>query len=371
MIKVLFIDDEPNILSGLRRMLHGMRNEWEMDFAQSGAAALELLSRKPMDVLVTDMRMPEMDGAMFLEQAVPRYPDTIRLILSGEADTQATSRVVGLSHQFLPKPCNLQQIIDTVRRTTELANQIPVRECRTAVTKLSGLPTPADVVDGLRLALDSPAVSPDRIAEIFAKDVGLAAKILQLANTAYFGIGQSVFSSVRAVEIMGLETIEPLIKDHNFVMPLEGRAGEAAYLEIWGRSIEAAEVAADEARGLGCVDDDIAIAGTAALLKEVGRLILCLEWPEEYADMLAEARSDGAGPARAEERRFGTPPAAMSAFLAGLWGLPEEITAALSAPVADDQPGAEQDGEPERHVSEAPSMMDSASVGLDSWSDMT
>lgn len=371
MIRILFIDDEPNLLSGLRRMLHGMRNEWEMDFADSGAAALDLLSRKPVDVLVTDMRMPEMDGAMFLERAVPLYPGTIRLILSGEADAQATSRVVRLSHQFLPKPCNLEQLIDTVRRTTELADKIPVRECRTAVTKLGALPTPTGVADSLRQALDTPAVSLDRIAEIFAKDVGLAAKILQLANTAYFGIGQGVFSPARAVEIMGLETIEPLIKDHDFAKPLEGLPGEAAYLEIWSRSIDASEGAAADACAVGCVDDDIAIAGTAALLKDVGRLILCLEWPEDYADMLAEAARDGTDLARAEERRFGVLSAAMSAFLAGLWGLPEEITAALSASATDDQGAAEPDRGPERHVSEASSMMDSASVGLDSWSDMT
>ena len=214
-------------------------------------------------------------------------------------------------------------------------------------------------------------VSLERVAEIFARDVGLAAKILQLANTAYFGIGQGVFSPARAVEIMGLETIEPLIDDHSFVVPLEGHAGEAACLDIWRRSIDAAERAAADARAVGCIDDDIATAGTAALLKDVGRLILCLEWPEDYADMLAEAAREGADLARAEERRFGVPSAAMSAFLAGLWGLPEEITAALSASATDDQGAAEPDRGPERHVSEAPSMMDSASVGLDSWSDMT
>jgi YesN/AraC family two-component response regulator len=74
----LFVDDEPRILDGLRRMLRGMRGEWDMHFAARGAAALDLLGQRPFEVLITDMRMPGMTGGELLVKVKQLHPDVVR-----------------------------------------------------------------------------------------------------------------------------------------------------------------------------------------------------------------------------------------------------------------------------------------------------
>jgi YesN/AraC family two-component response regulator len=81
--RILFVDDEVNMLQGLRRMLNTMRHEWDMVFVESGQEALALLAQTPCDVIVSDMRMPGMDGVQLLTQVMERFPLTVRIILSG------------------------------------------------------------------------------------------------------------------------------------------------------------------------------------------------------------------------------------------------------------------------------------------------
>src|SRR5262245_37814840 len=100
MKKILFVDDEPNVLQGLERMLRSMRHEWEMQFAMSGPAALERLAEQTFDVIVSDMRMPGMTGAQLLTEVSQRHPHIVRIILSGQADQEDILRSVGPTHQY-------------------------------------------------------------------------------------------------------------------------------------------------------------------------------------------------------------------------------------------------------------------------------
>ena len=87
MTRILFVDDEINILQGLRRLLRPFAQNWAMDFASTGDEGLAKLAATPFDVVVSDMRMPGMDGAQFLEQVRHRHPETMRIILSGYSET--------------------------------------------------------------------------------------------------------------------------------------------------------------------------------------------------------------------------------------------------------------------------------------------
>ena len=108
--RVLFVDDEPNVLSGLRRMLHPMRRQWDMHFAQGGAEALEALAAAPFDIVVADMRMPGIDGAALLAEVSRTHPRIMRIVLSGQANREAVLRGVGAAHQYLSKPCDAEEI---------------------------------------------------------------------------------------------------------------------------------------------------------------------------------------------------------------------------------------------------------------------
>ena len=113
---ILFVDDEILVLQGLQRLLRSMRHEWEMDFVTSGAAALERMATKPVDVVVADMRMPGMNGAELLCEIMKRHPQTVRLILSGQADEELVMKCVGITHQYLSKPCEPEALKAAVNR---------------------------------------------------------------------------------------------------------------------------------------------------------------------------------------------------------------------------------------------------------------
>src|SRR6266705_4372432 len=99
--RILFVDDDALVLQGLQRMLRSKRDEWEMEFLDSGRKALDRMAQSPFDVIVSDMRMPGMNGAELLNEVMKHYPKTVRLILSGHADNDLILKCVGSTHQFL------------------------------------------------------------------------------------------------------------------------------------------------------------------------------------------------------------------------------------------------------------------------------
>jgi len=117
--RVLFVDDEPNVLDGIRRQL---RNRVDIETANSGAAALDIIrAQGPFAVVVSDMRMPEMDGARFLARVNEIAPQTVRMILSGQADLESTIAAVndGRVFRFLLKPCNSETLFEVIKNGIE------------------------------------------------------------------------------------------------------------------------------------------------------------------------------------------------------------------------------------------------------------
>ena len=105
MKRILFVDDDSNILAGLCRSLRSLRNEWEMVFAEGSAAALRGTVPPVLDVVVSDARMPGMEGSAFLGEVMRLYPDTVGIILSGQCSRTSVLKCVEVAHQFLSKPC--------------------------------------------------------------------------------------------------------------------------------------------------------------------------------------------------------------------------------------------------------------------------
>ena len=118
--RILFVDDEPAILSGLQNMLYKDRRRWDMVFVKSGAGALAELRAKPFDVVVTDMRMPGMDGAELLSQVKDEFPATVRIMLSGYAERDAIVRALPALHQLLAKPCDSDILRATIERIVDV-----------------------------------------------------------------------------------------------------------------------------------------------------------------------------------------------------------------------------------------------------------
>ena len=199
MKRILFVDDESMILDGIRRMLYAERKRWDMEFALGGEAALQACERSSFDVVITDMRMPGMDGATLLAHIRDRYPATARMILSGHSEAEAATRAVPVAHRFLAKPCNASDLQAAIERVCTLQALLSGNEMRRLIGSIGELPALSRTYTSLAQAVSDPSTPITRIAEIVGQDMAMSAKVLQLVNSAFFGLPQKVTSLHSAV----------------------------------------------------------------------------------------------------------------------------------------------------------------------------
>lgn len=336
---VLFVDDELNVLEGLRTRLHRQRSKWNMVFLQSGKEALERMAQGDIDVLVTDMRMPEMDGVTLLKRAQEEYPRVVRIVLSGHAELEAALRAIHVAHQFLSKPCEAGIIENVVDRACNLQSLLHNELLEKIVGGIENLPSPPVVYSQLMVALNNEYVSPLTIAGIVKQDMAMCAKTLQLVNSAFFGFTHRITEVEDAVTYLGYNTIRQIVLTVEVFHRPKGKALPAITLEAM--QSHAGQVAALAASLLPDrrTKEDAFIAG---LLHDIGKLIVAAEMPDASKQIRALALKPDVTSLDAEKQTLGVTHAEIGAYLLGLWGLPYSVVEAVAnhhTPSAVDAPG--------------------------------
>lgn len=332
MKSILFVDDEPNILQGLQRMLRPLRTEWEMSFAKSGQEALDLMATRHFDVIVTDLRMPGMDGAVLLSRVKELYPHMVRMVLSGQSDKETLLRSAGPTHQFLAKPCDSETLKATVGRAFALRELLSNETLKRLVSQLTNLPALPQVYEDLMAEIQSPDASPSSVAQIIENDVALTAKTLHYANSAFFGIRQHVTNTSQAVSLLGLDIIRSLVLMAGVfaqadlcslprVFSLDAFSTHSLQVGILARSISKC-MSNDEKDASECF--------TAGVLHDTGMLVLAVGCPDDYEKVLERSLAESIRVDDAEAEMFGAGHAEVGAYLLGLWGFPDPIVEAVA-----------------------------------------
>ncbi len=330
--RILFVDDESKILDGLRRMLHSMRREWSMVFVESGPAALELLAQGTFEVVVTDMRMPGMDGGQLLRRVMEQYPQTIRIVLSGQADREAILGAVGPIHQYLSKPCDAETLKASLRRACALSDLLPDEPLRQYISQLETLPSLPSLYDEVVSELQSPTASEKMLGQIISKDIGMSAKVLQLVSSAFFGLRSHIPHPAQAVILLGLDTVKILgLSAQVFSRFTPVQAQDLPFpATFWDHSVNVARMAQQILKAEGAEQKLIDYAFIAGLLHDVGKLVLATYSPQKYHQALTLALQRGLEVETAERDIFGAAAHPQAgAYLLGLWGLPPLITNAI------------------------------------------
>lgn len=330
-IKIMFVDDDPNILDGLRRLFRGMRDEWEMSFADGGEQALQLLAAKPFDVIVSDMKMPKISGADLLKEIKRRSPSSIRIILSGHSDPQMTMQAVGPTHQFLSKPCDPEELKQTIRRVSALKSMLSADELDGFVSGIDSLPSLPEAYAEIMRCLEDPDASLDQVAKIVGKDLGMTTKLLQLSNSAFFGIGKPVLTIENAVSFLGLDTISTLALGYGAFSQVELPAGGALDIKkVWDYSMRSAAIAMMIAEMEGMDSRHCYEARMAGMLHDIGVVVLAIGKPDLYVRNSEVADNAHGFNDSIVIDTLGTGIAGIGAYLLGLWGLPERVVEAVA-----------------------------------------
>jgi CheY-like chemotaxis protein len=197
MKRVLFVDDERESLEASRLMLEAQELPWEAAFASSGKSALDLLGEKPFDVIISDIRMPEMDGAALLKIACERSPGVVRIVVCSQEEMNGALRAVPVAHQFLLKPCDPPMLRVAVERATSLWDVLCNKMLANIVGSVKDLPVLPRTFMALREKLADPNASVKEVVKLVEQDVSISAKIRQLVNSAFFGLPRDLHAEYR------------------------------------------------------------------------------------------------------------------------------------------------------------------------------
>lgn len=326
-MRILFVDDDPQVLDGLRDLLRRRRHGWAMSFALGSDAALRELAAAAFDVVVSDVRMPGLDGASLLELVRDRQPQAARIVLSGQMEADAAVRTAGVAHRFLAKPCDYDDLLAAIESRDRRA-LLGDAEVRALVTAASVLPSAPAVFAELAALVGDDDASPGAVAALVERDIGMTAKVLQLVNSSFFALGRSIGDVQEAVTYLGMETVKALVLSAEVFRALDpGTAGPLRLEELEGH---ASRVARSATRLAGGRCEAAESAAAAAFLHDVGKLVLAVAAPDRLERALAAAR-EGARPLHAVERElFGWTHADVGASLLGLWNLPDPLVDAVA-----------------------------------------
>jgi HD-like signal output (HDOD) protein len=309
-------------------MLRPQRQDWEMAFAQSGEAALAILQASPFDVIVSDMRMPGIDGATLLCRVREQYPHMVRIVLSGHTELSTALRVVPIAHQFLAKPCDADTLRVAIERACHLKALLSDEAIRRTVAALGDLPSLPRTYEALTRALADPEVSLNRLSKIVEQDVGISVKVLQLVNSAFFGLVHSMTNVQSAVSYLGINTLKSLVLSVEIFRAFKPKGG------LPGFSMEKlqhhSQLTAQIAARLPVPKHLIDIAVVGGMFHDVGKLILASKLSEHFGDMLVEAQAAGCPVFKVEERANAFGHAEIGAYLLGLWGIPYAVVEAVA-----------------------------------------
>lgn len=328
MKRLLFVDDEVRVLAAMKRMLYPLRHGWIMEFANSGGEALEKLSQANFDVLITDLMMPGMSGTELLGEVVKRHPAVTRIVLSGAADQAMTlSAVVGLSNFYLVKPCDSETLRQTLNRALVLRFLPEGTGLQKLIMGVQSLPVlPAAYVD-LMEALDADNGSIQKVGEAIGRDPALTAKVLQLVNSAYFGLQRQIRSANEAVVYLGTEVVRAIVLSVGMFSQFDRhKVGGPRIQTLRDHSLGVATLGRTIAKAMHLPAAQIEEAFTGGILHDVGGLILAGHSPKDYVEVEAAAKEGAPAANEAELRLFGATHAQVAAYLLWLWGLPDLTT---------------------------------------------
>lgn len=319
--RILFVDDEQYVLEGIRDALRPYRNRWTMQFVSSGEDALGALTDdNHYDVIVSDLMMPVMDGATLLNHARTVAPDAARIILSGHAELRIIAQAAGVAHQLLAKPCETRRLVNVIERCCQINDTIARVKLNGSALGATMLPSTPRLYLQLSDALSSEDADLEEISSIVEQDVGISAKILQLANSEYFGRRDPVTSIAEAVLHLGLETLQALVLQAdafqqfsisppivNFDLDrLERHCYRVGHL----------------ARSLLAAGDPSRDAFTGGLLHDIGLLVLASQKRDELTRILDASREQRRPTFEVERELCNVTHAEIGAYLLTLWGVP-------------------------------------------------
>jgi HD-like signal output (HDOD) protein/CheY-like chemotaxis protein len=321
---VLFVDDEEDVLAAIRSSLRKERKRFDFRFAVGGAAALAQLEDRPAAIIVSDMRMPGMNGAELLERAKVACPESVRIVLSGEAEPKLVLRSIPVAHQWLSKPCDRDTLLAAIEGAVRYSDLLVEPALKRAISDVDALASPPAIYTELLAMAADASTAVEEIAVVTGTDPAVAAKLIQLANSAFSG-GVPVTDMHGAILPVGLENLCYL------VLSVE-------LLERWNRGvvIPGLDIATNaRLSGLAATlaaawaPSNANVTRLVALFHNVGLLVESQALPERLSISYATALAADTRLVTSERAEHGVSHLELGGHLLSIWGVPSQVVLAV------------------------------------------
>ncbi len=328
--KILFIDDHRNILDSLRLSLRSMRNEWDMSFAASGAEGLDIFETFLPDVVVTDMRMPNMDGTHVLRKIQKRKPDVGKIILSGYSDKETVIKNIQLANEYLSKPCKTQDLIEAIRNTLRTNDIILNPEIKSVIAEIETIPASMVVYEQLIAELENQNTTSRAISEIIAQDVALTANIVRIINCTFFNFPKQVRDIDHAVQLLGPQTLLNIVKSSQiFEKFKEFDESEISLKMLWEHSLRVASLSKLIAASSDLTETNCSDCVVASMFHDIGKFIFASKMKHQFSKAIAMVREEKCSLDVAEKCILGSSHAEVGAYLLARWGFSHDQVSIL------------------------------------------
>jgi HD-like signal output (HDOD) protein len=315
-MKVIFVDDEQFILDGLKRALYA--SDWQIKFATSGEQALNILKDFDADFIVSDMRMPGMNGAVLLEKVSELYPSIVRIILSGHANLDLSVRASYVAHQWFNKPCDPLVLKTEIERIHAVSGDFAYEDVRQVVGSVRSLPSVPIMFVKIKSILRTESFSMKDVSMLISENPSICAKVLQVANSAFIVSSRNVTDLDDAVTRLGVDAISNVVAIAEIYSNIEG-VPSAFVQETLQRGLKIAKLASSIAKS-----SDRNITMLAGILHNIGELILWQINPKGM-EVYFEKRKHGQDNTELERQIFHVDNIQITSYLLHLWNFPYTV----------------------------------------------
>lgn len=326
MRRILVVDRGEALAHGLREHLADRQREGRIRLASDRETALAEVDGGRHDAIVCVIDAMGLDGWETLGHVHASSPTTVRIAVA--KDVQATMPSVSTAHRLIPSPAYPADVLDVVDRCCNLQGLLVSPSVARLVGSVGTLPSLPHLYAQLLQMLSDPEVGLRDLAGVVEQDTAVTARILQIANSAFFGLPRQVRTIEQALNFTGVNTVKSLVLATEVFRAFSDRGGASRVPleEIQDHALLAANIA----RRLPTDRETAEEAFTASLLHDVGKLVLASRLPDEFLENLAASAEQQRPIQDVEQERYGVSHAEIGAYLLALWGLPETIVEAVA-----------------------------------------
>ncbi|MCD6161055.1 MAG: HDOD domain-containing protein [candidate division Zixibacteria bacterium] len=327
--RILFVDNPLMTIRNNPQTVNSLQDKWDLEIVGSGAEALKALQEHSFQVIVSEMITSDMNADQLLKEVSELYPGIVRFILSSCADKRLIMKTMEYVHQFIAKPCDPNTLRKIINNSIDMRSILKSDGIFNTISSIKSLPSPPKIFKQLAVELQSQDVSIHKVADLIKQDVSITVKLLQMINSAFFGLKAHIQNPLHAINLLGLDTVKSLVLAVGAFNQFDDPKVPGFSIEsIYNRSVSISACARTYATILGLPhSEDALIAG---MLHDVGKLVMLTHFKTAFSESIKLAKSNSIPLYQAQIEILDVSDAEIGAYLLSLWGLSDSILEAVA-----------------------------------------